>query len=62
MRSRFIVGLVMLLSGSIATSPWHRTSSVSATILVEQDNPISVSGPHRLRQVLCLLPRYARAR
>ena len=43
MRSRFIVGLVMLLSGSIATSPWHRTSSVSATILVEQDNPISVS-------------------
>ena len=43
MRSRFIVGLVMLLGGSIATSPWHRTSSVSATILVEQDNPISVS-------------------
>jgi mono/diheme cytochrome c family protein len=43
MRSHFIVGLVMLLGGSIATSPWHRTSSVSATILVGQDNPIPVS-------------------
>lgn len=43
MRSRFIVGLVMLLGGSIATSPWHRTSSVSATIVVAQDNPIPMS-------------------
>ncbi len=43
MRSRLIVGLVMLLGGSIATSPWHRTSSVSASILVAQDNPIPMS-------------------
>ena len=43
MRSRCIVGLVIILGGNIAPSPWHRTGSVGATILVTQDNPIPTS-------------------
>ena len=43
MRSRCIVGLVIILGGSIAPAPWHRTGSVGATILVTQNNPIPTS-------------------